>query len=207
MRVGLAVAAMALGALLSGAAPQARAAGSLVDEVKVGAFLHDVGGGNRSSDTADLNLEVNFAALPFYDGESGLLDYLLNPRPVLGLSLNADNDTNRIYAGFSWEYAFRSGFFINPGFGFALHDGNRETDTRACTAPAVCSLPGNRAYEGGNEPSLGTLWLFHESIEVGYRVAERHAFSLYASHISNAGIDNDNDGMNFVGLRYGLKFH
>ena len=57
----------------------------------------------------------------------------------------------------------------------------------------------------GRKVTLGSRVLFRESLAMGYRFSRRHSVSFYAAHMSNGGLADDNDGMNFVGIRYGYS--
>ena len=95
--------------------------------------------------------------------------------------------------------------FIGLSLTPTYHTGNLEQATRQCAPIEPCLLPGNRAYVNTGEVTLGSQFLFRESLDIGYRFG-RHGISAFAAHISNAGLDNDNDGMNFLGVRYSFAF-
>ena len=155
----------------------------------------------------DLNLEIIFQNVTFVDFENRFLRGLFSPRPFIGGTYNNEGKTHTAYAGLNWGYQFRSGIFIALGLGMAYHTGNLHQATYQCPPGGGCSLPGNRAYVNTGEPSLGSEVLFREGLDIGYRFYGGHGISLYAAHISNAGvIDHDNDGMNFVGVRYSYSF-
>jgi hypothetical protein len=49
--------------------------------------------------------------------------------------------------------------------------------------------------------------LFREGLDLGYQFNGGHSVSVHGSHISNAGwFAHENDGMNFLGARYGFRF-
>lgn len=173
-------------------------------ELRVGLLLHDVGAGHDKSDTLSLNLEFLFSSLHYWDFESPFVDYLLNPVPMVGGNINTDGGVNTGYLALAWPYEFEFGLFVIPGFGMGFHDGRLERDVVQCPPTTFCSLPGNRALVNTNEPILGSRVLFRESLEIGYRFADIHSVSIFGSHLSNAGLADDNDGLDFVGIRYGL---
>jgi len=107
----------------------------------------------------------------------------------------------------NWQYRFESDWFVAGSFGFTYHTGNLDQAEENCPVGTTCSLPGNRRFVDTGDVTLGSRILFRESLEVGYWVAERHGLSVYFAHMSNASIfDEDNDGMNFLGLRYRYAF-
>jgi hypothetical protein len=124
-----------------------------------------------------------------------------------GGSLNNENETHTAYFGFNWQHQFESNLFVAGSFGFAYHTGNIDRAERSCVLGDSCLLPGNRTHFDNGEVVLGARILFRESLEIGYRIAQRHGLSVYVAHMSNASLfDEDIDGMNFVGLRYRYAF-
>ena len=79
------------------------------------------------------------------------------------------------------------GLFLSLGLGPAFNNGKIAT-----------SQPDRK--------SLGSQVLFHPSVEFGYRFNRRYSVSLYYEHSSNAGLAQENEGLNNVGLRVGLAF-
>lgn len=167
------------GALLAGPA-----ASQIVSEVKIGAAFHDppVFGARKEGRDFDLNGEVLFVS-------PDILRSLWAPRPHLGLQVNLAGETSQAYAGLTWQYDFQSGAFAAGSLGLAIHDGELDSDRR-------------------DRKSLGGRVLFRESIELGYRFGEerRHALSIMLSHVSNAGIYEQNEGMDTIAARYGIRF-
>jgi lipid A 3-O-deacylase len=187
-------------------APRARQGNRpIISELIGGAWIHDPGENNRESDSLDFNLEIIFNRIRLFDANNRFSEFLGTPRPVVGGSVNNKGKTNTVYAGFSWAYQFETGWFFNLAIGGVYHTGNLEQATRQCAAGEGCSLPGNRAFVNAREPTLGSAILFREGLDLGYRFGP-HGVSIYASHISNAGLDNDNDGINFIGMRYSFAF-
>lgn len=180
---------------------------SFVSEIVLGGWLHDPGRDNTESNTWDMNLEIIFRKVTLLTFENRYLRFLFSPHPMLGGSLNNENETHTAYLGFNWHHQFESRLFVAGSFGFAYHTGNIDRAERSCVLGDSCLLPGNRSHFDNGEVVLGSRILFRESLEIGYRVAQRHGISVYVAHMSNASLfDEDNDGMNFVGLRYRYAF-
>tara|TARA_R110002072_G_scaffold223983_6_gene381034 strand:- start:2309 stop:3250 length:942 start_codon:yes stop_codon:yes gene_type:complete len=192
----------------------ARAAGraeptrpSFVSEVVLGGWIHEPGQDNNEANTWDLNLEIVFRKVTFISFENRHLRFLFSPHPIIGGSINNEDETHTAYIALSWQHQFQSRWFIAGSFGFAYHTGNLHPSERACVLGDSCTLPGNRTRFDDGEVALGSRILFRESIEFGYRFAGRHGVSAYLAHMSNASLfDDDNDGMNFAGLRYRYAF-
>jgi len=174
---------------------------SIVSELIGGVWIHDPGEINKESDSWDFNAEIIFTKICLFKFSDRFLKFLAEPRPLIGGSVNSYGETHTVYGGLSWAHQFRNGLFFNLSLGGTYHTGNLEQATRQCAVGEGCSLPGNRAYVDAREPTLGSAVLFREALDLGYRIGP-HGVSLFLSHISNAGLDNDNDGMNFVGMRY-----
>ena len=54
--------------------------------------------------------------------------------------------------------------------------------------------------------AFGSRVLFHIPVELGYRFDQHNSLSVYFEHMSNAGLASSNEGMDFLGMRYGYKF-
>lgn len=175
-------------------------------EVKGGVLAHDIMKDNEHTNSIDLNLEFAFESTRPIDFGNGALNFVLNPRGIIGGSINTEGDTHQAYVALDWRYQFISGIFVEASFGAVGHNGNLEQDTVACPPSATCTLSGNRAYVDTGEPSLGFPVLFREHAEVGYQMDSGWSISVFGAHMSNAGLSSDNDGMDFVGLRFGYAF-
>lgn len=182
---GAAAAALALSGLLTAAvaAAQDGALGDFVHNVRGGVLAHDQGAfSSNTEDGVDVNLEIQFT-------EPGWAawDYILSPRPIIGGNINTSGDTSRAYAGLYWDYYPLDWLVVGAAFGASVHDGELDE-----------SEPERRA--------LGSRVLFHLALEVGVRFAEHHGLSLYADHASNAGLVDDNEGIEAAGIRYTFFF-
>ena len=62
-------------------------------------------------------------------------------------------------------------------------------------------------YYHGNGKDLGSVIEFRSQIEVAYRFNDRSRLGLAVSHISNAGIGDDNPGTEIVTLYYSAPLH
>ena len=180
---------------------------SIISEVIVAGLWHDPGQDNNESNTWDLNAEIIFDKITYFQPDNRYLRFFVTPRPFIGGSLNNEGETHTVYTGLNWMYQFENNLFIAGTFGFTYHTGNLEQEERQCAPGEGCTLPGNRAFVDNGEVTLGSRILFRESIDIGYRFYDRHGISIFAAHISNGSLfDEDNDGMNFVGLRYSYSF-
>lgn len=174
--------ALTVGLCLAGAVPPADA-GGFVYEIKAGVLAHDVDGlwsGFRLEDqAADINLEAILSpSLPFLGGAI---------RPAVGGTINTRGQTSNAYLDARWEIGSPVGIFFALGLGAAVHNGHLDPD-------AV------------DRKALGSRVLFHIPIELGYRFDPHNSLSVYFEHMSNANTFDSNEGMDFLGVRYGYRF-
>ncbi len=166
-------------------------------EFKFGILAHDVHflGGKESG--VDINPEVIFqspvadawvAQLPWY------LGWMVQPRPTLGAVFNTAGFTNQYYLGATWTWqlardVLRPGDGINFGifFGPGFNDGQK-----------IARQPDRK--------SLGSHVLFREAFELGYLITPGYEISVYLDHVSNAGLLRQNQSLNEVGARIGVRF-
>lgn len=180
-----ALGAFLLVALLPAVAPAQQ---NLVDEVKGGVLVHDIGFlGHHHETGADLNLEVLFAS-------PGFLKVIGAPRPMIGGDINTDGDTSNGYFGLTWTatlvptvFGWDRGLFVDGGLGGAVHDGYLD-------------------HAPPNRKKLGSRILFHLSAELGVQLTARTSVSLFMDHMSNANFARHNGGITSAGLRFGWKF-
>jgi len=152
-------------------------------EIIIGAGSHDVGVfGRKKERGSDLNLEVRLLPIDW-----DIWKYIFSPTPHLGVHINTNGNTNQFFFGGNWMFELGSNLFAGGSLGFAVHDGELDTDKRG-------------------RKDLGMQILFRESLEFGIRFQERYALSIMLDHISNASIDDQNEGLDTVGLRYGVSF-
>ena len=154
----------------------------LVHEMKIGVLHHDLDNAwsnFKRESGADFNAELIFNAhTPLWGGDV---------RPVLGASVNSAGDTSKLYAAARWETTIGENGLIALGVGGAVHNG--ET-----------------ALVRTDKKALGSRVLFYFPIEVGYRINELNTVSLFFDHVSNAWLASPNEGMDTLGVRYGIRF-
>lgn len=169
-------------------APAAQAAG-FVDEVRVGASIQSAG-------PIASNLERGAAvAGEVFFASPRLFSVIGKPRPVIGLSVATDEAaTSFAHAGLGWRASLPvSRLFLDLGLGVAVHDGRVSFD------PAVDLPRDDNAF-------LGCPVQFRLSGGPGVRVAPRVTAALQWEHLSNAGICDENEGLDNIGVRLGVSF-
>lgn len=158
--------------------------GAVVEEFRLGILAHNLGPiASRTESGIDINPELLFSSPDAFEA-------IWSPRPMIGAVINTNDDTSFLYGGLMWDFDIVGDVFGGFSFGMAVHNGNdgKETDSE-----------GHRA--------LGCWWLFRESIEVGYRLTDDVAASLYLDHVSHGGLCSDrNRGMDNSGVRLHYLF-
>lgn len=180
----LAATAVFCAASVTGAA--AEPPGGVVSEVKLGLLEHDIGFlGHNKEPGKDINAELLFVSPDF-------LSPILAPRPHLGISANTAGGTSMLYGGLTWTfYPFEGGaishLWFSPFVGGTVHNGKLHS----------------------NDPerkSNGSRALFHLGGEIGIDVTDHMNVSVYYEHASNAGLADENEGINNAGVRVGWRF-
>ena len=155
----------------------------LIREFRIGILDHDVDGlwsGTSYEEGTDFNAELVF--YPSWSLWGGVV------HPNLGITINDSGDTSKVYGGGLWEYSWSNGVFVIIGGGIAIHDGEtNETDNV-------------------NEKHLGSPVLFRITFETGFTMAKRHRLSVMFDHISNGYLADPNEGLDTLGIRYGILF-
>jgi lipid A 3-O-deacylase len=145
-----------------------------------GIFAHDRGTfSDHHEGGVDLNLELQFAPLPFPG----------SPRPHLGATANFEGDTSVAYAGLSFRLRETGPWFVDASLGAAVHDGPLHKDPVRCELYSDCGF--------------GVRYLPRFGLEIGYRTHPATSLSLFYDHMSHKWIvGGENEGLDHVGLRY-----
>jgi hypothetical protein len=163
--------------------PESDSGADLFYGLRLGVLAHDVGGlwsHSRAEGGADVNAEIVFRKPSVSLWEGTLL-------PNLGLSVNSQGGTSKAYGGMLWEFLLANGLFFNSGVGLAVHNGQLTSDDE-------------------NKKELGSRVLFRIPIELGFTFQDRHRVSIMFDHVSNGYLANPNEGLDTIGVRYGLQF-
>jgi lipid A 3-O-deacylase len=161
----------------------AKAAMGILDEAKLGILDHDVTiGAHHEEPGVDANAELLFVS-------PALLASIWAPRPHIGVTVNSAGRNSYAYAGLTWTANFTDAIFGDFGAGGAIHDG-----------------PNRTAMATRDHKGLGTRFLFHESVELGYRLSHTWNVAAFLDHVSNADLGRRNPGITNIGLRLGYAF-
>lgn len=149
----------------------------IIAEILLGVSQHDTDVfGEQREEGWDVNVEFRFR--PF--------TVLGKPSVVLGGNINTSDDISSGYLALNWSSNRREpGFVVSFSLGAGIHDGELRDE------PVI------------EERDLGSRVLFYLGLDIGWRFG-RHALYLHADHMSNAGLADDNEGLDTFGVRYGF---
>lgn len=166
------------------------ASAQLFDEVRAGVYAQSCCGiGSDKEQGAAINAEALFASPDF-------LSALGAPRPLVGATIATDSDaTSQIYAGLEWKLDVSPRWFVAASGGGVIHNGETDRFDPVADAGRV-----------GSTVFYGCRALFRIAGDVGYRLTDRVSASFHWNHISNAGLCSENEGMDQIGGRIGLRF-
>jgi lipid A 3-O-deacylase len=164
-----------------------------LDEVRIGAYEHDASVlGHQKENGADIGAEFLFDSPRF-------LSIIGSPRPIIGGLANTSGQTDQIYTGLTWTWDFvhnvlnqGDAFYVEGTLGGGWNDGKINVD--------------GATPEGEKRKSLGSNVLFREDLDLGYRITPRYSIAISYNHISNADLGERNEGINDIGVRFGIKF-
>ena len=103
-------------------------------EVRLGGFLHGVGGAEKG--TYDLNPELVFPRLPFFQTQWW---NVFVPRPHVGGMINLEGRTSDLYAGALWSFPLPYHTFFELFVDGAIHNG---VENNPAARPFGPRLPG-----------------------------------------------------------------
>jgi hypothetical protein len=188
----------------------ALAAPAFAGEAFVGVYKHDV---------TFLGEAVGLGAAGREDGVDVHLGYRTNrieslrwlgkPQVHAMVSINSENTSNFVAAGFDWriELGKPGGFYLRPGMGLAYTDG------KAGLPPA--NAPNISDEERARRTNLyytridfGSHVLFEPELALGYDLNDRWSAELSYTHLSNGQIfhQGKNQGLDDAGARLVYKF-
>jgi lipid A 3-O-deacylase len=166
-----------VGALIAAAATATMATAAGASEIRLGVLAHDPLAGKE--DGIDLNAEFFFNGWTGNEGEWQL-------RPSIGATVNLEGDTNQAHISLNYGGPISNSWFLEFSAGAAVHDGELETPDP-------------------HKKELGGRVLIRGAVSLGVMLSETVSLSIYADHLSNAGVEERNEGLETAGLRIGFK--
>ena len=116
--------------------------------------------------------------LEYRYGTSFLLD---NLKPWAGIEVTSDSSV-WVGGGLLYDWALGNQWHLVPSIGVGLYD------------------------RGSSALDLGHVIEFRSQLELAYAFTNQHRLALAISHLSNAGLDNENPGTEVVTLYWQLPF-
>jgi hypothetical protein len=179
-------------------------------EAWVGAYAHDVtfigetlgfGAAGRESG-AVINVGVGSDRIDS-------LRWLGRPASHAFAAINTAGDTSFAAVGLNWplDIGEAGGFYIRPGLGLAVHDG--ETELPDFRDPGLTPAERQRRINLRSEKiEFGSRVLFEPELAVGYRLSERTSAELSYVHLSHGQIlsQGKNQGLDQLGVRIRHRF-
>jgi lipid A 3-O-deacylase len=137
------------------------------------------------------------------------LRFLGKPQVHAMVSINSENTSNFVAAGFDWriELGKPGGFYLRPGMGLAYTDG--ETQLPPVNAPGLTPEEIQRRLKLYNTRiDFGSKVLFEPELALGYDISDRVSAELSYVHLSNGQIfhQGKNQGLDLAGARLVYKF-
>jgi lipid A 3-O-deacylase len=168
-----------------------------VASVKLGALDHNIRvteGKNANKESgANISAQLNVSS-------PGLLNVLGSPEPWVIVSVNTDGNTSYAGLGLEWDWEFASGWHVEPGFGYVIHDGEINNPFPAGTQAAV-DFSRDRVL-------LGSRDLFRTSLALTRDFGERWGAQVIYEHLSHGQIigEGRNQGLDALGVRLVRRF-
>lgn len=186
------------------------AAPALAGEAFVGVYKHDVTfigdavglGAAGREDGVDVHLGYRTNRI-----ES--LRWLGKPQVHAMVSINSENTSNFVAAGFDWriELGQPGGFYLRPGLGLAYTDG--KAGLPPANAPNISDEERARRTElYYTRIDFGSHVLFEPELALGYDLNDSWSAELSYTHLSNGQIfhQGKNQGLDDAGVRLVYKF-
>jgi hypothetical protein len=156
--------------------------GGIVDRVRLGLLWHDAPIlADDKEDGVDFNAEIQFVS-------PEILSLIWAPRPHFGFAINSAGQTDRFYAGGTWDWDLSEAVFLEAFLGAAYHDGHL------------------RQSADPDRKLFGCRILIRGGAEIGYRFGKGNSVSVMYDHMSNADLCDKNEGADTIGFRFGYQF-
>lgn len=182
---------------VTAAAVVAPAATAQVDSVRVGVMQHNICvidcKNADKEDGPNIVGEARFVS-PDWLGWAGA------PHPYVMASANTQENTSYVAAGLEWDFQVAPGWHVEPGFGYALHDGYIRNKFANGTPEA--------AAFSDQHVLLGSRDLFRSSLALTWDMSNDFALQAIYEHLSHGQVlgTGRNQGLDEVGLRAVWKF-
>jgi hypothetical protein len=177
-------------------------------EAFVGVYAHDVTfigdvvglGAAGREDGADFHLG-------YRTGRIDALHLIGRPQVHAFVSINSQNTSNFVAAGFDWKVHLSGPLYLRPGMGLAYTDG--KTGLPPANVPGLTPEElARRTYLYYHRIDFGSHVLFEPELALGWDVSDRFAIEASYTHLSNGQIfhQGKNQGLDDAGVRLVWKF-
>lgn len=177
-------------------------------EVYGGLFKHDITavgnfvglGAAGREEGVDIQLGVR-------TGRLETLTVLGRPQAHATLSVNSNNTSNFVAAGFDWAIPLGKRVYVRPGFGLAYTDG--AAGLPPANAPNLTPAERERRTRlYHTRIDFGSKVLFQPELALGVRLTDRLAAEFAYVHLSNGQIfhTGKNQGLDDAGVRLVYSF-
>ena len=187
--------ALALAAVSAMLAPAASA--QAIDSIRIGVMDHNIkvtdGKNANKEDGVNINGELRFASPDF-------LKIIFSPHPYIMASVNTAGDTSYGGVGLEWDWEFAKGWHVEPGVGYVIHDGVKESPFPQGS---------QESFDYSQEHVfLGSRDLFRTSLAVTWDINETWAVQGIFEHLSHGQIlgNGRNQGLDELGVRAVYRF-
>lgn len=186
------------GVLTAGLAAASPAAAGPVEEFRFGVMAHNLC--VLDCDNAYKEAATNLAGeLVFSSPE--FLSWALEPRPYVMASVNTAGDTSYAAVGLTWAFDLAPAWRFEPGFGYAVHDGDPLDNPYAPADP-------RRGPFQDTTLLLGSRDLFRTSLVLTREIGESWGLQLAYEHLSHGQVlgSGRNQGLDELGVRLQYRF-
>lgn len=178
------------------------AAPALADDLFIGAHAHDISDGLAKGGTeSGAQIIGGWRSAPVDQ-----LHIIGSPSVHVLAAVNTDGGTNYAAVGLSWRFRLGNDFYVRPGIGVAVQDGDVNFPSPYATGLTDAERQ-RRFRRGQTELDLGSRVLFEPEIALGWQATPRVAVELSWVHISHATLAGDqNPGISDFGLRLNYSY-
>lgn len=177
-------------------------------EAFVGVYAHDVTfigdaiglGAAGREDGADIHVG-------YRTGRIDALHVIGRPQVHAFVSINTNNTSNFVAAGFDWRVGIKGPLYLRPGIGLAYTDG--KTELPPANVPGLSQAEiDRRTFLYYHRIAFGSHVLFEPELALGYDVSKSVAVEASYTHLSNGQIFHrgKNQGLDDAGVRLIWKF-
>lgn len=172
-----------------------------VDEFRLGVVQHNIRTdhgqlADPKEDGPNVEAELVFTSPDW-------LNIIGGPRPYLMASANTQGNTSFGGAGLYWRWEFADGWAFEPGFGYVIHNGERDISLSLGR-----DTPEATQFEAEHQ-LLGSRDLFRTTFALEREMGPRFAWQLYYEHMSHGQIldTGRNQGLDEAGVRFLYRFN